>query len=145
MISHTTKILPSHILHHSRLTPSPACANHLEHICIHMRTYMCETRFADAFTHAHAHSVLKQKHPSCKKDLLLDLCFHPTANMQLQRRKPNHDTPSPQPQFDAKVVKRQHTCKRRPARGSCSSGATADPKAVMPPSLLSIDLCKRRI
>ncbi len=82
---------------------------------------------------------------SCKKDLLLDLCFHPTANMQLQRRKPNHDTPSPQPQFDAKVVKRQHTCKRRPARGSCSSGATAGPKAVMPPSLLSIDLCKRRI
>ena len=65
--SHPTKILPSHVLHHSHSMPSPACAIHLEHICIYMRTYVFATRFADAITHAHAPSLSKQKPPHMQK------------------------------------------------------------------------------
>jgi hypothetical protein len=96
--SHPTTILPSHVLHHSHSMPSPACAIHLEHICIYMRTYVFATRFADAITHAHAPSLSKQKPPPHAKSIFCSIyaftpkqtCNYSAANQTTTRLQHGH-------------------------------------------------------
>ena len=88
---------------------------------------------------------LSKRPPHAKKHPLLGQRFHPKAYMHLQRREQNHDTASKRRHLGAPGVTSRHTCKRRPARGSCFSGATADLKAVMPAPRRSIDWCKWQI
>ena len=78
VISHTTKILPSHVLHHSHSMSWSACAIHHEHIFIYMSTCVFATRLRRRhYPRPRSQALETDAHPHAKSILCSIYAFTP--------------------------------------------------------------------